>query len=250
MPGTAPVQRRWRPVANPGAYPEQQISTPPGIGKRWHPDRFTTDLDQQRQALERFHAICAYAMLQMRRAAPRFSPARELWRQGIRPVLGCRAPGSGGWAARRRVLPSTAIRHAAPPPPARLLGDQSASPGITVGSTHDAVRAIQGPRPGLLTSVGYEITLYFKAGAAGRDIWLALLKHLLPRPCSSGRPLRSARLRRSWRSGHTDQRLWEYKMRVFFTAITYVTRWKYGLGHPCTLTSCLLNPGRVPLPGE
>ena len=38
--------------------------------KRWHPDRFGTDADQQRQALECFHAIThAYAMLRAHQAA-------------------------------------------------------------------------------------------------------------------------------------------------------------------------------------
>ena len=38
--------------------------------KHWHPDRFATDADRQRQALEHFHAIThAYAMLRAYRAA-------------------------------------------------------------------------------------------------------------------------------------------------------------------------------------
>ena len=56
--------------------------------KRWHPDRFATDPDRQRQALEHFHAIThAYAMLQAHRAAADLSHAHgRWWRQGVRPL--------------------------------------------------------------------------------------------------------------------------------------------------------------------
>jgi curved DNA-binding protein CbpA len=45
------------------------------LEKRWHPDRFATDADQQRQALERLHAIThVYAMLRAHQAAADLLP--------------------------------------------------------------------------------------------------------------------------------------------------------------------------------
>src|SRR5437870_13509930 len=61
--------------------------------KRWHPDRFATDTDRQRQALEHFHAVTqAYTMLRAHRAAADLSPAHGgWWRQRVRAL---------SWAAR------------------------------------------------------------------------------------------------------------------------------------------------------
>ena len=53
--------------------------------KCWHPDRFATDLDRQRQALEHFHAVThAYAMLRAHRTAADLSRLHgHWWRQGV-----------------------------------------------------------------------------------------------------------------------------------------------------------------------
>src|SRR2546426_6602669 len=61
--------------------------------KRWHPDRFATDTDRQRQALEHFHAVThAYAMLRAHRASADLSHSHgDWWRQGA---------GALSWAAR------------------------------------------------------------------------------------------------------------------------------------------------------
>src|SRR5712691_1721570 len=61
--------------------------------KCWHPDRFATDPDRQRQALEHFHAITsAYATLRARQATADVThPPVRGWRQRVRVV---------SWAAR------------------------------------------------------------------------------------------------------------------------------------------------------
>src|ERR1044071_7444284 len=53
--------------------------------KRWHPDRFTTDTDRQRQALERFYMITsAYETLRARHAATDVTrPPAQRWRQRV-----------------------------------------------------------------------------------------------------------------------------------------------------------------------
>src|SRR4029453_19086493 len=124
--------------------------------KRWHPDRFATDVDQQRQALERFHAITqAYAMLQAHQAAADLSRLHGgWWRQRVRVLSwagrGAWCLGIGGLIVLGGYVLHPIFRQAAPAvPPARPPGGlaQSVSPHayVTIGSTHDDVRAIQGP---------------------------------------------------------------------------------------------------------
>ena len=116
--------------------------------KRWHPDRFATDTDRQRQALEHFYAVThAYAMLRAHQAAADLSHLHGgWWRQRVRALSWV---GRGAWGLGIGALivagcyafqPTS--RHAAPSaPPARLPGSlaQSVSPRayVTVGSTHD-----------------------------------------------------------------------------------------------------------------
>src|SRR5262245_62112677 len=123
--------------------------------KRWHPDRFATDADRQRQALEHFYAVThAYAMLRTHQDTVGLShPRGGWWRQRVCALSWI---GRGAWGLGIGVLIvagcyalQPTFRHAAPSvPPARLPGGlaQSVSPQayVTIGSTPDAVRAIQG----------------------------------------------------------------------------------------------------------
>ena len=64
--------------------------------KRWHPDRFATDTDRLRQALEHFHAVThAYAMLRAHRADADLSDTHGgWWRQRVRALSWV---GRGAW---------------------------------------------------------------------------------------------------------------------------------------------------------
>ena len=223
--------------------------------KRWHPDRFATDLDRQRQALEHFHAVThAYAMLRAHRTAADLSRLHgHWWRQGVCALSWA---ARGAWCLGIGVLIvvgcyalQPTCRHAAPSAPsARLPGDlaQSVSPRayVTVGSTHAAVRAIQGT-PTWATDRIWEYggsRLYFKAGRViGWDIWPGSPLNVQLLPAASINPVPA-----SFTVGSTKdevlavqgtptrvtERLWEYgASRVFFTD-NRVTRWEVWPGSP------------------
>jgi hypothetical protein len=223
--------------------------------KRWHPDRFATDSDRQRQALERFHAIThAYTLLRAHQAAADLSRLHgSRWRQRVRALSGV---GRGAWCLGLGgliivgcyALPPI-FRHAAPTaPPARLPGGlaQAVSPRpyVTIGSTHDAVRAIHGP-PTWATDRVWEYggsRLYFKAGRViGWDIWPGSPLQVQLFPAASINPVPA-----SFTVGSTKdevlvvqgtptkvtERLWEYgASRVFFTD-NRVIRWEVWPGSP------------------
>src|SRR5215813_4610000 len=223
--------------------------------KRWHPDRFATNADQQRQALERFYAIThAYAMLRAHQAAadlPRLHGG--WWRQRVRALSwvgrGAWCLGIGGLIVVGCYAVQPLFRHAASAvPPTRLPGGlaQSVSPHayITIGSTHDAVRAIHGP-PTWATDRVWEYggsRLYFKAGhVIGWDIWPGspLKVQLLPATSSSPMPAyftvgstKDEVLAVQGTPTRVTERLWEYGgSRVFFTDHR-VTRWEVWSGTP------------------
>jgi DnaJ domain len=223
--------------------------------KRWHPDRFATDLDRQRQALEHFHAVThAYAMLRAHRTATDLSRLHgHWWHQGVRTLSWT---ARGAWCLGIGVLIvvgcyafQPTCRHTAPSASsARLPGDlaQSVSPRayVTVGSTHAAVRAIQGT-PTWATDRIWEYggsRLYFKAGRViGWDIWPSFPLNVQLLPAASINPVPA-----SFTVGSTKdevlavqgtptrvtERLWEYgASRVFFTD-NRVTRWEVWPGSP------------------
>ena len=217
--------------------------------KRWHPDRFGTDADQQRQALERFHAIThAYTMLRAHQATADLAPWHGgWWRQRAHTLSwvgrGAWCLGIGGLIVVGCYILQPTFRHAAPAaPPARLPGGlaQSVSPHayVTIGSTYDDVRAIQGP-PTWATDRMWEYggsRLYFKVGRViGWDIWPGSPLKVQLSPATSINPVPA-----SFTVGSTKdevlavqgtptrvtERLWEYgASRVFFTD-NRVTRWE------------------------
>jgi len=217
--------------------------------KRCHPDRFATNTDRQRQALEHFHAVThAYAMLRAHQASADL-PRRHggWWRQRVRALSWV---GRGAWClgiaglivAGCYALQPT-LRHAAlSAPPPSLAGSlaQSVSPHayVTVGSTYDAVRAIQGT-PAWATDRIWEYggsRLYFKAGRViGWDTWPGSPLKVQLLPATSIHPVPA-----SFTVGSTKdevlavqgtptrvtERLWEYgASRVFFTD-GRVARWE------------------------
>ena len=223
--------------------------------KRWHPDRFATNTDQQRQALEHFHAVTrAYAMLRAHRAAADLvHPHRGWWCQRVRALSwvssGAWCLGIGGLIIAGCYACQPIFRHAIPAAsPTRLPGGlaQSVSPRtyITVGSTYEAVRTIQGT-PTLATDRLWEYggsRLYFKAGhVIGWDIWPGspLKVQLLPAASSSPMPAyftvgltKDEVLAVQGTPTRVTERLWEYGgSRVFFTDHR-VTRWEVWSGTP------------------
>jgi hypothetical protein len=223
--------------------------------KRWHPDRFATDTDQQRQALERFHAIThAYTMLRAHQAAADRARPHGRWRCQRARVLSWAVRGAwylgiGGLIAVGYSTFQPPYRHTAPSaPPAQLPGrlTQPVSPRayVTVGSTHEAVRAIQGP-PTWATDRIWEYggsRLYFKAGrVTGWDIWPGspLQVQLLPvvsiNPVPAYFTVGSTKdevLAVQGTPTRVTERLWEYGVsRVFFTD-NRVTRWEMWPGSP------------------
>src|SRR6266446_1528178 len=123
--------------------------------KRWHPDRFATDTERQRQALEHFYAISsAYETLRARQAAVDVTPppARG-WHQRRRVVSwatrGAWCLGLGGLITIGCYAFQPASRHAPLPPslarpPVVLAQSLAQREFITVGSTKDEVLAVQG----------------------------------------------------------------------------------------------------------
>jgi hypothetical protein len=223
--------------------------------KYWHPDRFATDPDRQRRALERFHDITyAYAMLRAHQDAA--DPSRlhgSWWRQQVRTLSwvgrGAWCLGLGGLIMVGCYALQPILRHAAPPaPPARVPGGVAQSVSlrayVTLGSTHDAVRAIHGP-PTWATDRVWEYggsRLYFKTGRViGWDIWPGSPLQVQLFPAASINPVPA-----SFTVGSTKdevlavqgtptrvtERLWEYgASRVFFTD-NRVTRWEVWPGSP------------------
>jgi hypothetical protein len=242
--------------------------------KRWHPDRFATDTDRQRQALEHFYAVThAYAMLRAHQATADLAhPHGGWWCQRVRALSWV---GRGAWGLGVGALivagcyafqPTS--RPAAPSaPPTRLPGSlaQSVSPRvyITVGSTPDVVRAIQGT-PTWATDRIWEYggsRLYFKAGrVTGWDIWSGSPLKVQLLPATSINPVPA-----SFTVGSTKdevlavqgtptrvtERLWEYgASRVFFTD-NCVTRWEVWPGSPLHAHLLPVAPeSQAPLPGE
>jgi hypothetical protein len=223
--------------------------------KRWHPDRFAANPDQQRQALERFHTITqAYAMLRAHRAAADLSrPHACRWRWRVRVPSwvgrGAWGLGIGGLIVVGCYALQPTFRHAAPAaPPARLPGGlvQSVSPQayITIGSTHDAVRAIQGT-PTWATDRVWEYggsRLYFKEGrVTGWDIWPGSPLKVQLFPAAPINPVptfftvgstKDEVLAVQGTPTRVTERLWEYgASRVFFTDHR-VTRWEMWPGSP------------------
>jgi hypothetical protein len=223
--------------------------------KHWHPDRFATDAAQQRQALEHFHAITqAYAMLRAHRAAEDLSYAHAGWRrQGVRALArvgrGAWWLGLGGLIIIGCYAVQPTFRHAASSaPPPNLSGglaqSVSAHAYVTVGSTYDAVRAIQGP-PTWATDRIWEYggsRLYFQGGRViGWDIWPGspLKVQLLPlapmNPVPASFTIGSTKdevLAVQGTPTRMTERLWEYgASRVFFTD-NRVTRWEVWPGSP------------------
>jgi hypothetical protein len=223
--------------------------------KHWHPDRFATDADQQRQALEHFYAIThAYTMLRTYRVAVDLSSARGGWRrQGVRALAwvgrGTRWLGLGVLIIIGYYAFQPTPRQAVPPaPPTKLPGglaqSVSARVYVTVGSTYDAVRAIQGT-PTWATDRIWEYggsRLYFQAGRViGWDIWPGspLKVHLSPsvsmNPVPASFTVGSTKdevLAVQGTPTKVTERLWEYgASRVFFTD-NRVTRWEVWPGSP------------------
>jgi len=223
--------------------------------KRWHPDRFATDTAQQHQALERFHAIThAYALLRAHQAATDLSLLHGGW--GCQRARALSWVGRGAWCLGIGGLVvagcyafQPTFRYAAPSaPPTRRAGSLAQSVAsyayVTVGSTYDAVRAIQGT-PTWATDRIWEYggsRLYFKAGhVTGWDIWPGSPLKVQLLPASSINPMPA-----SFTVGSTKdevlavqgtptrvtERLWEYgASRVFFTD-NRVTRWEVWPGSP------------------
>jgi hypothetical protein len=222
--------------------------------KRWHPDRFTTDPDRQRQALERFHDIThAYAMLRAHQAADLSRLHGSRWRQQVRALSwvgrGAWCLGLGGLIIVGCYALQPISRYAAPTAsPARLPGGlaQSGSPRayVTIGSTHDTVRAIHGS-PTWATDRVWEYggsRLYFKAGRViGWDIWpgsplqvqLFSVASITPVPASfTVGSTKDEVLAVQGTPTRVTERLWEYgASRVFFTG-NRVTRWEVWPGSP------------------
>ena len=223
--------------------------------KHWHPDRFATDAAQQRQALEHFHAITqAYDRLRAHRAAENLSYAHAGWRcHGVRALArvgtGAWWLGLGGLIIIGGYAVQPTFRHAAPsaPPPnlpGGLAQSVSAHAYVTVGSTYDAVRAIQGP-PTWATDRIWEYggsRLYFQEGRViGWDIWPGspLKVQLLPlvptNPVPASFTIGSTKdevLAVQGTPTRMTERLWEYgASRVFFTD-NRVTRWEVWPGSP------------------
>lgn len=166
------------------------------LAKHWHPDRFATDADRQRQALEHFHAIThAYAMLRAYRVAADLSYAHGGWRRrGVRALAwvgrGARWLGLGGLIIIGCYAFQATFGPAAPSAlstrlPGGLAQSISTHAYITIGSTYEAVRAIHGT-PTWATDRLWEYggsRLYFQVGRViGWDIWPGspLKVHLSP----------------------------------------------------------------------
>lgn len=223
--------------------------------KHWHPDRFATDADRQRQALEHFYAIThAYAMLRAYRTAEDLPYSHDSWwRQGLRTLAwvgrGTWWLGLGGLIIIGCYAFQPTFRHAAPSaPPTKLPGglaqSVSARAYVTVGSTYETVRAIQGT-PTWATDRVWEYggsRLYFKAGRViGWDIWSGspLKVQLLPTASINPVPTyftvgstKDEVLAVQGTPTRVTERLWEYgASRVFFTD-NRVTRWEVWPGAP------------------
>jgi DnaJ domain len=162
--------------------------------KRWHPDRFASDTDRQRQALERFYSITsAYKMLRARQAAvdvTRLHARRRRQRIVSWATRGAWCLGIGGLITVACYVFQPAFHHVTPPPslvrpPVVLAQSVTQRDAVTVGSTKDVVRAVQGP-PTWATDRMWEYggsRLYFNAGrVTGWEIWPGspLKVHLLP----------------------------------------------------------------------
>ena len=223
--------------------------------KRWHPDRFAPDTDRQRQALEHFHAIThAYARLRAHQAAADLARSpRRWWRQHGRSVSwaarGAWYLGIGGLIAIGCYAFQPTFRHTAPSAPLlRLSGGlaQAVSPRayVTVGSTYEAVRAIQGT-PTWATDRIWEYggsRLYFKAGrVTGWDIWPGSPLKVQLLPAASLNPVpayftvgstKDEVLAVQGTPTRVTERLWEYGVSRVFFIDNRVTRWEEWPGSP------------------
>jgi hypothetical protein len=142
-----------------------------------------------------------------------------------------------------------AFRHAVPStPPARPTGGvaQSVSPRayVTVGSTYDAVRAIQGT-PTWATDRIWEYggsRLYFKAGrVTGWDIWPGSPLKVQLLPAASLNPVpayftigstKDEVLAVQGTPTRMTERLWEYGVSRVFFIDNRVTKWEEWPGSP------------------
>jgi hypothetical protein len=215
----------------------------------------------------------AYAMLRAHQdAAGLAQPHEGWWRQRVWALSWV---GRGAWGLGIGVLIVVGcyalppiFRHAAPSaPPTRLPGGlaQSVSPPayVTIGSTPDVVRAIQGT-PTWATDRIWEYggsRLYFKAGrVSGWDIWSGSPLKVQLLPATSINPVpayftvgstKDEVLAVQGTPTRVTERLWEYgASRVFFTD-NCVTRWEVWPGSPLHAHLVPLAPETsAPLPGE
>src|SRR2546422_760072 len=223
--------------------------------KRWHPDRFATDTDRQRQALEHFYSITsAYETLRAHQAAVDVTPLHIRGRRQRRRVVswatqGAWCLGLGGLITIGCYAFQPTLRHAPPPlslarPPVVLTQSVAQRESVTVGSTKDAVRAVQGS-PSWATDRMWEYggsRLYFNAGrVTGWEIWPGspLKVHLLPAAPINPVPeyftvgsTKDEVLAVQGTPTRVTERLWEYgASRVSFTD-NRVTRWEVWPGSP------------------
>ena len=154
------------------------------LAKVWHPDRFTTDATRQQDALDHFYRLTeAYHALRTVADTPEAvcvaaERPRSRWR-GARWSLGIASLGLSGIVVLRSVLWQPQSPPVLRPPvtlstPSSLVEPLPPRRYITVGSTKEAVRSIQGA-PTVETERFWEYRgsrLYFQAGrVSGWDIW-------------------------------------------------------------------------------
>lgn len=255
--GGAQHMRRWEAQAacytalglTPGATLAEVKRAYRRLVKRWHPDVWASTPERPPQDLERFYAITsAYATL--RAVAERTPPP------------GRRRQGAGFWPGLSTVCLAVGVLitlglygflgTASPPALPFFSASRGAltaqSPSqaeyITLGSTQDAVLAIQG-KPTWATERMWDYRgsrLYFTAGrVTGWEIWPAapLQVQLLPAVALTPVPAfftvgstKDEVLAVQGTPTKVTERLWEYGMSRVMFADNRVTRWEVWPGAP------------------
>jgi len=224
--------------------------------KVWHPDRFVAEAERQRQALERFYAITsAYKTLRALQPTPAVTPPpAHGWCQRLQAcswaVIGVVCVGlgvllAGGWLVfallPRRSVPPLPL---AKPPTMLAQSVQQQQGYITLGSTPDEVRAVQGiPTWATHRMWDYEGSrVYFKAGrVTGWEIWPASPLHVQLLPTTTIHPVpdfftigstKDEVLAVQGTPTRVTERLWEYGASRIIFAEHRVTRWEVWPGAP------------------